>query len=700
MYPWQQLRKANTIEMRGKRNFAKVDGSLEVGVSTDREIDARNSLTSIALQELLAPKQVEFYSAEGTWLGDKHSLENHIHDITHIPHQALRGDDLSRFTVEERFSWAKGRNTKRPEDKAYCLLGIFNIFLLHNYGEGDNAWKQLRKKIYQDRDKTNEEMRKILGSLPHVPEAAFNSQVNGSYPICLPDTRTELLQELDDWINGSDQRSLLWLNGIAGTGKSTVARTVCRRWYDKKMLGASFFFSTGNGEVSSSKKLVTTLAWQLAHRIPAAKTLICEAIRGQEDIINSSLRDQWEHLILRPLSRIMQDDAPPALVLVIDALDECDEKNNLRDILESLDKAKSLENLNLKVLITSRPEVRIRALLKKVAEADRKIIVLHEIPPAFVERDILVYFEEKFSSIREHREFDDDWPGWEILRLLVRLSKGLFIWAATVYRFVQGQLQSRGARKRLQMVLDRRQHGANPEEHPEKALDEIYTTVLRTSIGYKEIVSEKLDELDDLRNIIGSIAVLRIPLSMASLSMLLDLDVHDVKDALVDLHPIFQISYTNTSEPVRLHHPAFRDYLLDKNRCRGLNLWVDEKKAHELLASSCIRLMSKMLKRDICDLGAPGTFSSDIDPGLIKENIPTALQYACLYWADHYRASRVHLRDDDEVHQFVQGHYLHWLEAMSLVGRTAEMGAVIRLYHSLLTVGVTFSFWAASPPQL
>ena len=649
-------------------------------------------LIAIALQELLAPKCVEFYSADGIRLGDKQSLEHHIHDVTHIPYQALRkSDELDSFTVEERLSWARGRTTKLVEDKAYCLLGIFSVFLVHNYGEGDNAWKQLRRKIFQDRDETNEEMRKTLDNLAYVPEAAFNSQLNGSHPTCLPDTRTELLQELDDWAGKGDRNCLLWLNGIAGAGKSTVARTACRRWHDKSMLGASFFFSSGNGEISSSKKLVTTLAWQLAHRIPTAKPFIHEAIREQVDIMNSSLWDQWEHLVIKPLSKIRSDRTPLTIILVIDALDECDEKNNLRGILMSFAKAKSLTNLNLKVLLTSRPNGSIRAGLKRAAEKDHKIIVLHDIPPAFVERDIHLFFEEKFSRIRESREFEDDWPGRKIIRLLVKLSEGLFIWAATAYRFVKGELRPRGAKRRLQMVLDRRRHRTSPGEHPEKALDEIYTTVLRLSIGFDEVASEKLGDLEDLRNIIGSIAVLRNPLSMASLALLLDLEVGEVKDALVDLHPIFQISYTNTSEPVRLHHVAFRDYLLDKNRCHGLNLWVDEKEIHKRLALRCIRLMSDSLKEDICGLGSPGTLASDVDPGLIQDHIPPALQYACLYWVEHCRASGMHLQDNDDVHQFFLDNYPCWLEAMSLMRKNAEIGAIVRLYHALLTVRIPFT---------
>jgi heterokaryon incompatibility protein (HET) len=100
------------------------------------------------LQELLAPAEVEFFSLEGKRLGDKKSLERQIHDITGIPGPALRGSPLSEFNVEERMSWTKTRQTKREEDRAYSLLGIFGVCIPLIYGEGADAFHRLQKEIY------------------------------------------------------------------------------------------------------------------------------------------------------------------------------------------------------------------------------------------------------------------------------------------------------------------------------------------------------------------------------------------------------------------------------------------------------------------------------------------------------------------------------------------------------------------------
>ncbi|KAK4163928.1 heterokaryon incompatibility protein-domain-containing protein [Cladorrhinum sp. PSN259] len=101
------------------------------------------------LQELLAPKSVIFFSREHDPLGDRNTLEQEINETTRIPLAALRGAPLSTFSTEERMRWAARRETKKIEDKAYCLLGIFNVFIPLIYGEGDNAFIRLKEAINQ-----------------------------------------------------------------------------------------------------------------------------------------------------------------------------------------------------------------------------------------------------------------------------------------------------------------------------------------------------------------------------------------------------------------------------------------------------------------------------------------------------------------------------------------------------------------------
>jgi hypothetical protein len=117
------------------------------------------------LQELLAPASVEFFSREGKRLGSKISLEHEVCEITQIPARAFQGHRLSEFSVNERMSWATKRRTMVKEDKAYCLLGIFGVFMPLIYGEGEEhanlrlrrkVEKSLKRKETRDKDHTSD----------------------------------------------------------------------------------------------------------------------------------------------------------------------------------------------------------------------------------------------------------------------------------------------------------------------------------------------------------------------------------------------------------------------------------------------------------------------------------------------------------------------------------------------------------------
>jgi hypothetical protein len=108
------------------------------------------------LQEMLAPRVVEFFSRTGVRLGDKVSLLQALHQRTQVPLPALRGDALSQFSIDDRISWMDGRQTKREEDVAYSLSGLLGVHMSLLYGEGrEKALARLRRKAersLQDRE--------------------------------------------------------------------------------------------------------------------------------------------------------------------------------------------------------------------------------------------------------------------------------------------------------------------------------------------------------------------------------------------------------------------------------------------------------------------------------------------------------------------------------------------------------------------
>ena len=520
-----------------------------------------------------------------------------------------------------------------------------------------------------------------LDRLPRAEDAPFNSYAKQHEPICLPNTRVDLLQEIYSWADGQDERCIFWLSGLAGTGKSTIARTVARSYYDKQRLAASFFFSRGGGDVGHAGKFVTSLAVQLARNVPVLKQHISDAVVERDDIASQSLRDQWQHLVLRPLSKLHEPEAGQRrYIIVIDALDECDNDSNIRIIVQLLAKARSLTKVRVRVLLTSRPEVPIRHGFRQVPEAEHQDVVLHNISRSIIDCDIALFLEHNLQLIAQERCLCAGWPGAEIVVQLVQSAGGLFIWAATACRFIQEG--KRFAAKRLETILCNRD---TTSVAPERHLNEIYTTVLKNSIqDYAD--EEKEEQCRALRYIIGSIAVLFSPLSAQSLDQLLDV-VEGVRLTLEDLHAILDIP-NNRNRPVQLHHPSFRDFLLDSKRCGDDRFYVDEKSTHKKLAHCCLKLMSTPsgLRQDMCNLSDPRVLRREIDEETIHRNLPPELQYACRYWVDHLERSGRSIKDGDTTHCFLKKHLLHWLEAMSLLHETSLCVRLLARLQALATV--------------
>ncbi|KAK7985500.1 hypothetical protein PG988_003122 [Apiospora saccharicola] len=519
----------------------------------------------------------------------------------------------------------------------------------------------------------------ILESLPTAANAPFNAYQRQHDPICLPNTRTDLLRDIYNWVERQDDRCIFWLKGWAGMGKSTIARTVARKYQeqDPQRLGASFFFSRGGGDVGHAAKFVTSIASQLANNIPALDQHICNAIQERRDITQQSLLDQWRQLIIRPLSKLNEkggNEYQPYYIIVIDALDECENKNNIQTIIAFLAEIRSLETVRLRVFLTSRPEVSIRKSFNRL-DTQHRDFVLHNISSSIVDGDIYLFFQHHFKLIREDRGLDDDWPVKEALQRLIETAGGLFIWAATACRYIDDGRTL--AKKRLQTLL---------KGH----LNELYTTVLGKIIPFGSSSEEKDFLYGIVRHILGSIVVLLTPLSTSSLQSLLGETDLSVDEVLNDFHAILDIPQTDDS-PLRLHHPSFRDFLLDNERCKDESLWVDEKQAHRRLADSCIRLMSKSLKPDICGVGAPGTLISDIENSRIERCLPRAVQYACRYWVEHLLRSAVQLHEGDSIDSFLREHFLHWIEALSWIGKVPEGVHAIASLESTASVSIYFT---------
>ncbi|KAK4677649.1 NACHT and WD40-domain containing NOD-like receptor 2 [Podospora pseudoanserina] len=511
--------------------------------------------------------------------------------------------------------------------------------------------------------------------LPTADDAAFDSHAEEHNARCHRDTRTELLRQIREWADNPHGKTIFWLNGMAGTGKSTISRTVAKSFADDGILGASFFFKRGEGDRGKATLFFPTIASQLVRKIPALEAFVREAIDNNPDVARKALRDQFEKLILQPLDRIHHAIA----VIVVDALDECDGDNDVKVIISLLSQAKELRSPGLRIFITSRPELPIRLGFKNVT-GEYQDLALHQIPEPIVEHDISAFLRHELGRIRDdynHQALEciellPDWPGEHAIRTLAQMAVPLFIFAATVCRFIEDPAWSDPA-DQLEKVL---QYQMKAYDSELGKLDATYLPVLKQiTIGHTN--PQKL--LAAFRDVVGPIVLLAQPLSVLSLAKLLNFSPKSIYGRLNSLHSV--LSVPSSDSPVRLFHLSFRDFLVDPTK-RAAEFWIDETKYHKTLADRCIQLLHQHLRRDICGLQVPGKLRSEIDQRTIDAVLPPETQYACQYWVHHLKEGKSTVQDGGPVHSFLTSHLLHWLEALSLLGRISES---ISMVDDLLT---------------
>ncbi|KAI9367739.1 hypothetical protein BJX61DRAFT_527104 [Aspergillus egyptiacus] len=282
------------------------------------------------------------------------------------------------------------------------------------------------------------EQSRYLEKLPRVAQAAFDSRSQQHDPHCLPGTRTEILQRLVSWSYDHDSEPICWLRGMAGTGKSTIARTVASLLHDEGCLGGSFFFSRSAGDRGHAGKLMSTLAVQLAKKDSQLKQGICDAVLEDEDISQRSLAEQCSRLIVHPLKKLNGSTAFP-LVFVIDALDECDNEDDIELIPQLLTMiVDARTRYRVRILISARPERAVRRGFHQVESALHHELNLFDIDEAVVKSDISLLIGHELTKIRSRHGLPDSWPSFkdEVIDILSTRAGTLFIYAMTVCRFI------------------------------------------------------------------------------------------------------------------------------------------------------------------------------------------------------------------------------------------------------------------------
>ncbi|KAJ4854901.1 WD domain, g-beta repeat domain-containing protein [Trichoderma breve] len=513
----------------------------------------------------------------------------------------------------------------------------------------------------------------VLSKLRIADAATFDSSADGEQSFCLEGTRSHIIAQIEEWGTNSDSQSVFWLNGMAGTGKSTISRTIAQSFANKNILGASFFFKRGGGDRSGTNFLITTIAAQLVRRIPSIASRIREVLDFEPQIHEKPLGDQFQKLILDPLKNT-PGCWSSSLLIVVDALDECGNEENMRTLIGIFSKAQQSNDPRLKIFLTSRPELPIRLGFEEIS-GKYDHLLLATVPKATIEHDIGLFMRHQLNvikmdynkSVSIHRKISTGWPGDDVVQQLIDSAVPLFIVAATICRFLKDRRLG-GPQHQLSKILEYQKMHIS-------GLDMTYLPILDNLIADLPLSARK-EVLTRFQYLIGSIITLAQPLSIRSLADLLGISTDAIEDQLDLLHSVLGVP-TDLDTPVRLLHLSFRDFLVDSEKKLNLSkypFWVDESEAHSKLFSQCIKLLSTdgVLKEDICFLRSPGTLRSDIKQNAIDEHLPGAVQYACIYWVHHLSLSSLWICDNDQTHKFLASYLLNWLEALSIMGRITE----------------------------
>ncbi|POR38488.1 Uncharacterized protein TPAR_01313 [Tolypocladium paradoxum] len=530
-----------------------------------------------------------------------------------------------------------------------------------------------------DRELSALKQSSVLNRLPVAEGAAFDSHAEAQNPICHKDTRVDLLRQVFEWAHDDQAETIFWLNGMAGTGKSTISRTVARSFARDGTLGATFFFRRGETDRSSISKLFTTIVADLASRNPEFAVAVEDVIAADSAILRKSAQEQFDGLILRPLDSVTGKRSP--VVIVVDALDECERDDEVRLLIYLFSRVKGLGLSNFKTFVTSRPELPIRLGFGAI-RGKYQDLILHELPEGIIEDDISSYLAGELAAIREshnalaatERQLPVSWPGERHLKSLVGMAVPLFIFAATVCRFLaDGRCGTPDDQLRSVLHYQTRSQ--------QSKLDATYLPVLNNLI-YGLCTQDRNRILERFRRIIGAIAVLESPLSITSLGRIIRTPQGLIHSQLDYLHSVLNVP-SSTESPVRMLHLSFRDFLLDPEKKGRSPFWIDETRTHAELATDCLRIMDR-LKPDLCELQDPATPRSVIERQKLDACLPPDVKYACIYWIIHLHGAKAGIGDGGTVHTFLKSHLLHWIEAMSLIGRVSETFGLIKTLQSLL----------------
>ena len=450
-------------------------------------------------------------------------------------------------------------------------------------------------------------------------------------------------------------------------------------------MGANFFCSRQFEDTRRRKYIIPTIVYQLAHRFGSYASALSRTYKfDSADVLSNQLKDllvdPWQQFA----NELSPSELPPCLVTV-DALDEIDDRGGsgfLRDLLETI---KEGHLRGLKFLVTSRPDPELAELCSSF-ESDA-ICRLYEVPTADVDADIDTYLKTKLPELRDKPQ----------LAALVRKADGLFIYAATVVRYINPPC--RRVAKLEQLRLMDKMLWDHPPRTPQKAvvpslIDALYQQILRAA--FCELDDEMFrDRLKILHTLLCTEE--RVSTSVAgrlASDLVCTEELSEVAKVVVDdLHSVLYFK----GNRVFWYHASFPDFMFDKERSKfkisdgsgtgshEVDMSCNAAAHHAFLSHSCFRIMNSDLRFNICNLPSSYLLDAEVHDlsHRVQENISNAVEYSSRYWVQHlHRAdSSGQEAQQSRLRDFLRVWVLFWIESMNLLGSKAQCALMLQRAH-------------------
>ncbi|KIM35700.1 hypothetical protein M413DRAFT_449637 [Hebeloma cylindrosporum] len=408
-----------------------------------------------------------------------------------------------------------------------------------------------------------------------LPSAFHNSLHRSDPPKCHKHTREAILDKIMEWVRKKIDRDafIMWLYGAAGAGKSAIAQTIAELCEEHKLLLASFFFFRADSLRSNSKKLVATIAYQVAVAIPGVRGVMEAVIDNDPHLLSRSLITQFTALIVDPLESLFENslgehpDLPN--LIIIDGLDECKDGTQVQ-VLDMIFAVGKRSKFPFIFLVASRPELEISSALGdgKIREGLTRLPLDADITSL---DDIKHFLQDKFDDIRLTHPIRSDlpssWPSTKDIKTLVYKSSGQFIYASTVIKFVSSPRHRPD--HRLEIILDLRRKG---KDLPFAELDALYRYVLSS-----------VEDSNTTVQIIATALTLSYGGDISILTGILDLSPSDIKLHLIDLGSLVKYE----EHFLRILHASLGDFLFDQARSQELH--IDRRSIHTKIIQAVLR---------------------------------------------------------------------------------------------------------------